>query len=146
MDFTVREAQHSDVERIAEIDALCFSEPDSVQTVRGLLDDASAKFFVLEVGKNILSYCSALTVLDEIQIINVATAPGYTSKGYGFAVLKKMLSYAAECGAVSASLEVRRSNAAAVALYRKCGFVTVGERKNFYRKPTEDALIMTAKI
>lgn len=146
MDHLVRFGERRDALRIAEIDSRCFSEPDSLSVTEKLLDDPAVKFLVLEVDGEVVSYCSALFVLDEVQIINVATLPGNTSKGYGSEVLGGMLSYAADVGAVSASLEVRCSNTTAIKLYKGHGFEAVGVRRGFYRIPSEDAIVMTAQI
>ena len=76
-----------------------------------------------------------------MSINNIAVSENYRRKGIARALLQKMLSDLS--GADSVTLEVRKSNAAAIALYESFGFERVGERRGFYEKPTEDALLMT---
>lgn len=131
---------------IAEIDRECFSEPDSESTVKNLLSNENIIMLVCSCGGKAVSYCSAMLVLDEVQIINVATLPEYINKGLAYTTLRRLLESAKKRGAVLASLEVRVSNAPAIHIYEKLGFKTCGERKNFYKKPVEDALVMVAKL
>ena len=87
-----------------------------------------------------------LIAVDEGQITNVAVHPDYRRRGLASAVLNSLMRYARSCHAESVTLEVRASNAAAIALYKKAGFSEVGRRRGFYTKPTEDAVLMTARI
>lgn len=142
----IRDACAEDAEAILAIDRACFAEPDSLETVKAQLSDSSVAVKLCELDGTIVSYCSALSVLDEVQIINVATLPKYTSNGYAYKVLCSLLDDAKARGAISASLEVRVSNAAAIHVYEKAGFVNCGIRRGFYKKPAEDALVMVARI
>lgn len=131
---------------IAGIDRECFSEPDSEITVRDLISNENIIMLVCSYGGKVVSYCSAMVVLDEAQIINVATLPEYKGRGFAYMTLCRLLESAKERGAVSASLEVRVSNAPAIHIYEKTGFKACGVRKNFYKKPAEDAIVMVAKL
>lgn len=142
----IRDASLDDAEAIWRIDCACFSEPDSLEAVKAQLSDGSVNVKLCELNGNVVSYCSALAVLDEIQIINVATLPEYASRGYAYGVLCSVLSRARAHGAASASLEVRVSNVAAIHIYEKVGFKTCGVRRKFYKKPSEDALVMVANL
>jgi ribosomal-protein-alanine N-acetyltransferase len=99
----------------------------------------------LEDGE-IASYCSVLTVLDEGQIINVATADGFRRRGCARAVIERVIEESIRRGLVTLSLEVRESNAAAQALYEGAGFFSAGKRKDFYKNPRENALVMIKNI
>ena len=85
-------------------------------------------------------------VIDEGYITNVAVYPAYRRQGAGTALLKRVFEFAVEEKLRFVSLEVRVSNSAAVSLYEKLGFTTEGRRKDFYRNPREDALIMTKRF
>jgi ribosomal-protein-alanine N-acetyltransferase len=87
-----------------------------------------------------------MCVLDEGQIINVATHPDSRRRGVGRALMIAIEQSAKERGIVFLSLEVRESNAAARSLYSSLGWVECGIRRNFYSKPTENACIMTKSI
>ena len=126
---------------VAELETLCFAEPWSESSLALLTREGGVAFVVCEQGRA-MAYGGMLTVLDEGQITNVAVHPDARRRGYGRVITESLLAYAKEHGLASISLEVRDSNEAAIALYRACGFEICGRRRGFYRKPTEDALIM----
>ncbi len=127
---------------VAAIEKACFSEPWSESALRLLLGDTALGFVALTEDGKVAAYVGMMTVADEGQITNVATHPSYRRMGYGAAALDGLLSFAAQSKIKEIFLEVRRSNVAARALYATRGFECVGERKGFYRFPTEDAVIM----
>ena len=88
-------------------------------------------------------FADFLHVLDEGDIGNVAVAPEHRRQGIADALLDALCARAAALDLAFLTLEVRASNAPAIALYRKHGFQTVGQRRNYYQKPDEDALLMT---
>ena len=90
-----------------------------------------------------LGYANFLHVLDEGDIGNVAVAPEFRRQGVADALLEALCARAAALDLAFLTLEVRASNAPAIALYRKHGFQAVGQRRNYYQKPDEDALLMT---
>jgi len=79
---------------------------------------------------------------DELHVNNVAVRPEFRGQGIGSELLQTTLDEARKRGAKMAQLEVRAGNAEAQKLYQRCGFTVVGRRKNYYRGPTEDALLM----
>ncbi len=94
----------------------------------------------------VTAYGGMLITVDEGQITNIAVHPDYRRAGLGTAIVRALLRHAKDCHLESVSLEVRASNAAAIALYRTAGFAEVGRRKGFYQKPVEDALVMVCRI
>jgi ribosomal-protein-alanine N-acetyltransferase len=85
--------------------------------------------------------------VDEIHIANVATHPDFRRQGIAQKLLTYALRYTADEGAVTSFLEVRESNLAAQAMYRKFGYENTGRRKRYYKDNDEDAILMTlAKI
>ena len=85
----------------------------------------------------------AYTVLDEMQITNVAVSPNARRQGIGNKLIGALTEEAKTHSLASVTLEVRASNLPARALYEKHGFAVVGTRKNFYSHPTEDGVLMT---
>lgn len=90
----------------------------------------------------LVGYCCAMRSFDEAEIPDIAIAPGYRGQGCGRALLSELMRRENEQGVEHFTLEVRKSNAPAIALYRSLGFEVCGEQKNFYSQPKEDALIL----
>ena len=95
--------------------------------------------------QGLIALASGWLVLDELQIGAVAVMPEQRGRGYGRAVLQALLRKALQHGALSATLEVSDSNTAAKALYQRCGFVTAGIRRGYYRNG-DDALIQWLRL
>jgi ribosomal-protein-alanine N-acetyltransferase len=130
---------------VAQIENLCFSDPWSVESLELMLGDQATGLVAIEDGK-LLGYVGMIWVLDEGQIVNVATHPDSRRRGVGRALMSAIEQLAKDRGIVFLSLEVRESNIAARSLYSSLGWVECGIRKNFYSKPTENACVMTKSI
>ena len=139
MELFLMKREH--LEGVAELERLCFAEPWSAKALELLLGEGAFALVCIE-ERNVLAYGGMLSVLDEGQITNVAVHPDHRRRGLGRRVLQAMLDEAARRGLREVSLEVRASNLAAITLYEKTGFACVGRRRNFYKHPTEDALVM----
>ncbi|MBQ4644973.1 MAG: ribosomal protein S18-alanine N-acetyltransferase [Clostridia bacterium] len=144
--ITVREVTESDIKDIAELEKECFSEPWSENSLRDELTNETARFYVLRDGENLLGYIGANNICNEVYITNVAVNSKYRGKGYGKILVNHLIKQSEAERAFFITLEVRKSNENAINLYEKCGFKLIGERKNFYSKPVEDALIYTYYI
>ncbi len=83
---------------------------------------------------------------DELHVNNVAVRPEFRGRGLGSRLLQTTLAQGRLREAKVAQLEVRAKNNAAQSLYERCGFAVVGRRKNYYRNPTEDALLMSLPL
>lgn len=105
-----------------------------------------SSFYVAAVlGEEVVGFAGMQQVLDEGYITNIAVAESCRRKGLGRAMLSALIDHCRESGASFLTLEVRQSNAPAIALYESMGFLPEGRRKNFYRQPTEDAILMTKR-
>jgi ribosomal-protein-alanine N-acetyltransferase len=93
-------------------------------------------------GMGILAFCAFQVVLDELQITNLAVRRDHQRRCLGRLLLRCVLGLGAQRGASVAQLEVRRGNLAALGLYGSEGFATVGVRRDYYREPVEDALLL----
>jgi ribosomal-protein-alanine N-acetyltransferase len=111
-----------------------------------MLRDGRHVFLLWEEEGSLLGYAWYEFVLDEGSVGDVAVAPEARRRGIGRALTEAMLADAGERGLATLTLEVRQSNASARALYESCGFREVGRRKNYYEKPREDALLLTASL
>lgn len=126
---------------LAEIEKACFHAPWSESMLREELDKGI--FLVAERDGQAVGYVGCQTVLDEGYITNVAVSPDARRQGIARALIAKLTDEARAAGLAFVTLEVRASNAPAIALYEGAGFGRVGVRKNFYTAPTEDAVLMT---
>ncbi|MBR3894771.1 MAG: ribosomal protein S18-alanine N-acetyltransferase [Clostridia bacterium] len=142
---TVIRLSREHLAQVSALERLCFSEPWSENALELLLGDAAIGF-VCVAGSHVVAYGGMLWAPDEGQITNVAVHPNARRRGCARAILSALTEAARARGALQISLEVRESNAAAIALYERDGYKTVGKRKNFYRNPREDALIMIRNI
>lgn len=133
----------ADIGAVAEIEKNCFSSPWTEEGLESELTNPQAEFFVLECDGSVAAYMGMHIVLDECYIANVAVSPAFRKKGFGQRLVENALAVAKEKSCSFITLEVRVSNTPAIELYGKCGFEKIGERKNFYSSPTENALIMT---
>ena len=137
----IRRLIREDIPFVAEIERLCFDEPWSENSLKLLLEEKNADF-VVEIDGFVAAYGGIVTVLDEGQITNIATHPDYRRRGLASAIMKAIDVFALENGIVYLSLEVREQNIAARSLYKSCGWYEAGIRKNFYSKPSDNAVIM----
>ena len=133
----------SHIEQIAALERECFSTPWSEAMLTEALFDSQASFIVAESEDGgVLGYAGLQVVLDEGYIDNIAVEPNARRHGVADELLDVFCRFG-EANLAFLTLEVRASNAPAIALYRKHGFEEAGRRKNYYTKPTEDAIIMT---
>ena len=136
------DASHLDA--IAAIEKRCFSVPWSRNMLEEeLYNDCAAYLVAEDETEKVVGYAGIQVVLDEGYITNVAVLPEQRRGHIASMLLKVFFDFALAHDLSFITLEVRPSNAAAIALYEKFGFVEVGRRKNYYEKPKEDALIMT---
>lgn len=133
------EAKH--VFDVVKIEALCFSEPWSENAFSILLGDGAFGMVALLDGV-VVAYGGMLFVLDEGQITNIATHPEYRREGLGRMIVEALEREAKTLGLSELFLEVREQNVAARKLYLSCGWEEIGLRKNFYSKPTDNAVLM----
>ena len=133
------------LESLERLERICFSRPWSRKMLAEELENQCAAFLVAEdaVTGNVLGYAGLLVAADEGYITNVAVFPEQRRRGIAGQLLQVFLNFAEANRLAFLTLEVRASNAPAIALYRKHGFQTVGQRRNYYQKPDEDALLMT---
>ena len=96
--------------------------------------------------RNVAGFIVARLIADELHVNNVAVRIEFRERGIGSVLLQNTLTHARQRKAKIAQLEVRASNEAAQKLYQRCGFTISGSRRNYYRQPLEDALLMSASL
>ena len=138
------DASQRHLEALEALEQACFSLPWTRDMLLSQLPDENHEFLAAEdeSGK-LLGYVGMMCVLDEGYISNVAVDPACRRQGIGDLLIRELLARAEKRDLSFVTLEVRKHNAPAIALYRKHGFSPVGLRKNYYEAPVENAILMT---
>lgn len=131
-----------DVDEVVEIENQSFSDPWKKEFFLNEISNALAYPLVAKLNQNVVGYSCLWIFLDELQIANIAVTPLFRKKGIGKKIMEKIISYAELNFLKRITLDVRESNKEAINLYNKFGFKTIGKRKNYYRFPVEDSLIL----
>ena len=129
----------SHVAAVAELEKQNFSEPWPEIAVRSELTNQLALWLVAVEDGVVVGYVGSQTVLQEADMMNIAVGEGFRRRGIARMLVEELIR---RLDAYQLTLEVRASNAPAIALYEKLGFAQVGLRKNYYRNPKEDARIL----
>lgn len=141
----IRKMTEADLPEVCTIEQATFSDPWSEEDFRSSLKEPGNGYLVAEAEGKIAGYCGYWGIAGEGYIYNVAVKEEYRRHRIGYQMLKTLLEESLDRGITSFTLEVRRSNEAAIRLYEALGFVSAGVRKDFYTKPKEDAVIMWLK-
>lgn len=144
--ITVVPMEERHLNALVRLERACFSEPWTRAGLAEELRNPTAVFAVAECGGETVGYAGMHCVCGECYVDNVAVFPGFRRKGAAAALLSYLISRARERDGVFLSLEVRESNFPARSLYQAFGFREEGRRRNFYRSPAEDALILTLRF
>ena len=131
------------VAAVAELEKICFgTEAWHEQSVASELRNELSFWLVAMDGETLAGYVGSQTVLGETDMMNVAVHPDFRRKGIAESLIQELVEVLKERESHCLMLEVRASNFGAIKLYEKLGFREVGRRKNYYRNPREDALIL----
>ena len=132
----------SHVSQIAALEKLCFSDAWSENSIRSELSNKLSLWLVAVDGDRVAGYIGSQTVLGWADMMNLCVSPDYRRQGIGEKLTLELARQLREEKVECLTLEVRVSNAPAIALYEKLGFKQVGKRPRYYEKPREDALIL----
>ena len=130
------------VAQVAELEKLCFSDPWSENSVASELENPLALWLVADDDGKVVGYIGSQTVMDASDMMNVAVHPDHRKQGIATTLIVGLVEELRRKGSRSLTLEVRASNENAIRLYRMLDFQEIGCRKNYYRNPREDALIL----
>lgn len=135
--------QHEDLEWVASQDRALYPFP---WTTGNFADSMEAGYscWRMSAGGEPVGYAVLMMVIDEAHILNISVVRACQGRGLGRRLLDHLAEVARQAGARQLLLEVRPSNASALALYEKRGFVVIGRRKGYYPAPggREDAIVM----
>ena len=148
MTALLRPTVERDLSRVAQIEKSCFADPWSEESFRRLIGVPPAIFLValFPPDEHITGYVVAFSVGEEAEILNVAVDPAFRGRGLAGQMLDGALIELGARGVRTAFLEVRESNGAARALYKSRGFMEIGRRSSYYRRPVEDALVLKRSL
>ena len=138
----ITEMNATHVAQVAELEKICFADPWSEKSVASELDNIWALWLVAVEDDQVVGYIGSQTSIDETDVMNVAVHPDCRRRGIAEMLIVRLVEELKKKSSHALMLEVRASNAPAIALYEKLGFLQVGCRKNYYRNPKEDALIL----
>jgi ribosomal-protein-alanine N-acetyltransferase len=131
-----------DIDAVRAIDEVAYPNPWSVATWRKELAAADRLHLVAVDGHEVVGHAGLLFVLDEAHVTTVATAAAREGQGIATALLIRLLHAARAHGSDSATLEVRAADRRPQRLYARFGFRPAGVRRNYYREPTDDGIVM----
>lgn len=146
MEISYYELTYDDIARVSEMERRFFSTPWSEASIAHYMETGSTIFVVARDRGRTIGYAAVLCILDEGNLVSIGVEDDYRNKGIASELLDIIYEMAHERGVASIHLEVRAGNGAAIALYEKEGFVRNGRRKDFYRKPAEDALLYVKEL
>jgi len=157
-ELVIRKGEEKDLDRMAEIEKICFSDPWSREVLYDdMVGNRLSTYVVAEVvyeagerpegcpGSELAGYVGFWMVFDECQINNVAVRKDLQRRHIASIMLSAAMDAAKRAGAKVFTLEVRAGNDAAKALYRKFGFTEDGVRPNYYSNG-EDAILMSCTV
>jgi len=143
----IRALVAADLPEILHIERATFPDPWTREALAGsLLPGPMHALSAIDESGRVAGYAMGLVLPPEAEILNLAVAAGRRGQGTGRALLEALLALFRTAGATAAFLEVRRSNEAAIGLYRAVGFEPLGVRRSYYDRPKEDALTMRLEL
>lgn len=135
------------IDEVLEIEKLSFTDPWSREMFRSELEVGGGTYArMAERDGRLLGYSLAVLVADEAHLGNLAVHPEARGVGVGQALLDDLFQVAEKRRATRLTLEVRESNERARKFYYRNGFIDVAIRKNYYRNPVEDAIVMLRSL
>lgn len=131
------------IDEIIVLENECFTIPWSKKAfIEEITRNMFAVYFSAVVDNKVVGYAGMWKIINEGHITNIAVAPGYRRHKIASALLNKLMETSVSSGITEMTLEVRESNFAALALYKKFGFEIKGKRIKYYSDNDETALIM----
>jgi ribosomal-protein-alanine N-acetyltransferase len=133
---------HGDVPEVLAIENESFSTPWSATSFMYELTNPFSTLEVVVLNNRIIGYICTRIIAEEAHILNLAVHPEFRRRGIASKLIWNALKKLRLSAVNLVTLEVRASNTAAIKLYEKFGFEVIGNRKDYYQKPMEDAIVM----
>ncbi len=144
--FYIAPMSHKHISKVCKIERDSFSTPWSEQAFINELTNPIAHLYVCQRDKSVVGYLDVHVIAGEGQIQNIAVDEKYRRMGIANLLFSALDMLITHHNLNFLTLEVRKSNSAAIAMYEKYGFTQVGIRPGYYRHPTEDAVLYTKEI
>ena len=144
--ITIQRMTRDDIEEIARLEKLSFSDPWAKENFREELRHRFSVPLVVKSGQTIIGYMCLWHIQDQMEIANFAVSPDFRRRGIGREMMERVLWEAGERGCRNLILSVREANRPAIRLYSSHGFVETHRRKDYYREPDEDAIVMVKRL
>ncbi len=141
-DVIIKPATSEDMDAVAELEKETFSDPYSLKMLNDTMCTCSDTIYVARTSDKVAGYIIFQKAGDEGELLRVAVSSEMKRKGIGVKLVDAMLNYFFESGVTDVFLEVRETNEAAIRLYENKNFQVLATRKNYYRNPVENAIIM----
>lgn len=143
----IRRAGREDIDALAELDRECFPDPWSRESYRQEMEENRLAYYLIALdGKRAVGYAGLWMIVDEGHITNVAVIPEERGRHIASDLLERLIRETSRLGTCAYTLEVRKSNEAAIGLYERFGFSVEGMRPKYYESDGEDALIMWMRL
>jgi [ribosomal protein S18]-alanine N-acetyltransferase len=146
MTIAIAAATLADLDGIQEIERHSFPTPWPRTTFEAELARDHARLIVATDRARIVGFCNFWIVVDEVHILAIAVQPDHRRAGVGKLLVTRALADGRAARCTVATLEVRRSNVPAIALYEAAGFTTIAVRARYYQDNQEDALVMRCDL
>ena len=138
----VRPRTDDDLEAITKLEEECFTDSWSPALMSQMFASEFDKIYVLEDEGRIIGYADVRNMYGDCDLMNICVTEAARGRGGASLLMERIMAQARFEDANQILLEVRKSNAAAIALYKKFGFTELGVRRDYYTNPVEDAIIM----
>ncbi len=144
--MNIRRAIPLDATCLHELEVKSFTQPWSLNDFKNDLVNPIASYWVANDGGKIVGYIGLLNIVGEGHITTLAVSKEYRNTGIAKSLLQTLIHYSLEQKMLFIILEVRISNIVALNLYKNLGFIELSKRKNYYKLPNEDAIVMKLNL
>lgn len=144
--FVIRDMVMGDIPPVLEIEKASYPAPWTDKAFANEIASRSSVSIVAMETTSLVGYLVAWIVVDHVHIANIAVVVNHRHRGIGSVMMRWLLAESKQTGCVASTLEVRKSNKAARAMYSQLGYRSVAIRKLYYRTPLEDAVVMLKQL
>jgi len=144
--IVIRPMRREDVDGVTLLEQRIFPDPWPRQAFSEELGRSNRGVLVAEIGGVLAGYGCYIVIYGEAQLTNIAVDARFRGKSVAKKLLNRILEIAKAADCENIFLDVRPTNKAAIALYRKYGFIELYRRADYYRSPVEDALVMVRNL